>query len=162
MKVLLVGLLCLFCPGILALNNGEIAPAFQLTEHGSEALKHKLSEYQGKVVYLDFWAAWCGPCRVSVPDLVTLQAELGSDSFVVLAINLDTKTRDADRFLERFPVNYTVLSDPKGKVAQLYELPGMPTSFLIDREGNIAMIHVGYRTGDIDSIRNAIENLLND
>jgi len=145
----------------MAIGEGDTAPPFRLPELGSGATVHTLLEYEGKVIYLDFWAAWCDPCRISIPEIVKLQAELGSQHFVVLAINLDTEIDEADQFLVRFPVNYTVLSDPEGRIAELYQLPGMPTSFVIDKSGKIALRHVGYRLGDIDTIKNIIEELLN-
>jgi len=162
MKVLLVILFCFVCPTTLAIGEGDVAPSFKLPELGSGSIEHSLLQYRGKVIYLDFWAAWCGPCRISIPEIVKLQAALGSDQFVVLAINLDSDIVEARSFLVSYPINYTVLSDPEGRVAGLYQLPGMPTSFLIDKSGKIVLQHIGYRSGDMDSIRMVIENLLND
>ena len=112
----------------LAVANGEIAPEFSLpTLDGGPA--RSLANSHGKVRYLDFWASWCAPCRVSIPAMVDLQAELGGADFEILAINVDKRPEDALRFLERYPVNYVNLSDPEGAVAAAYALPGMPTSF---------------------------------
>ena len=162
MKILMVVCFGFICASGLALDEGDIAPPFQLPELGSSSVEHGLLQYRGKVVYLDFWAAWCGPCRISIPEMAELHSALGSENFVVLAINLDIDPNEANQFLARFPVNYTVLSDPEGRVAELYQLRGMPTSFLIDKSGRVALQHVGYRKGDIVMIRNVVENLLND
>ena len=159
---MLVVLLSVACASIWAIDEGDLAPSFQLPELGSNTVEHGLSQYRGKVVYLDFWAAWCGPCRVSIPEIVKLQTELGAAEFVVLAISVDADSNEAIRFLERFSINYTVLSDPEGSVAALYQLQGMPTSFLIDKSGKIALQHVGYRSGDLELIRPVIEKLMHD
>jgi len=143
----------------LALSQGDEAPAFSLPLLG-DSVSVELNKLRGKVIYLDFWASWCGPCRISLPQIDELQRSLGSDKFEVLAINLDEKPDNAIRFLKRFPVSYTVLSDPTGKVAEAYQLPGMPSSFIIDQSGRISMSHTGFKKGDIKQIRNHIEKLL--
>lgn len=92
--------------------------------------------------------------------MVVLQEELGSDQFEVIAINLDEDQEKGTRFLKRFPVNYTVLTDPEGLVAKTYQLPGMPSSFVIDRAGIISLAHTGFRRGDMTIIRKHIKVLL--
>ena len=88
MKALLIVLLFFWSATTTALSEGDIAPSFSLPVLG-ELQTVSLSDLRGKVVYLDFWASWCGPCRISLPQMVELQAELGSDQFEVIAINLD-------------------------------------------------------------------------
>lgn len=146
-----------FC---LALNEGSLAPGFSLPIFDQSEVMES-SEYLGKVIYLDFWASWCGPCQVSVPKLIELQAELSSDEFEVVAINVDEEPRRARRFLERFDINYTVLADPAGNIAARYELKGMPAAFIIDQKGRIMKIHTGFRQGDMKEIRLKIKDLLN-
>ncbi|MBT3425916.1 MAG: TlpA family protein disulfide reductase [Gammaproteobacteria bacterium] len=146
-----------FC---LALNEGSLAPDFSLPIFDQTAVMES-SDYLGKVVYLDFWASWCGPCQISVPKLIELQADLNSDEFEVVAINVDEEADRARRFLGRFDINYTVLADPAGNVASRYELKGMPTAFIIDQEGRIMKIHTGFRQGDMKEIRLKINELLN-
>ena len=160
MKSLLLTVLCSWCMAATALYEGDLAPPFALPTLGESQLID-LADFNGKVIYLDFWASWCGPCRISLPQIVKLQAELGSDEFEVLAINLDEDEQNALRFLRRFPVNYTVLSDPHGQVAKTYELPGMPSSFVISRAGKISLTHIGFRRGDMSLIRDHIEGLIN-
>lgn len=159
MKSLLLTVLCSWCTAAIALSEGDVAPPFSLPILG-ELRQLDLTELDGKVVYLDFWASWCGPCRISLPQIVALQAELGSDRFAVLAINLDEDEQNAIRFLRRFPVNYTVLSDPKGQVAETYELPGMPSSFVINQSGKISLTHIGFKQGDMRMIRHHIKGLI--
>ncbi len=159
MKILLIVVLFLWSATATALSEGDIAPSFSLPILGESKLV-QLDEFQGKVVYLDFWASWCAPCRISLPQITALQAELGSDQFEVVAINLDEDQDKAIRFLKRFPVNYTVLTDPEGQVAEAYQLPGMPSSFIISRMGKISLTHTGFRQGDMTIIRNHIKGLL--
>ena len=135
------------------------APDFQLPVLNSDATQ-SLSQYRGMIVYVDFWASWCGPCRKSLPQLSKLRNELvDAGDFVVLAINLDARTEDATKFLKEFPVSYPVLLDPKGKTPEAYGLVGMPTSYLVDQKGNIVSVHEGFRDGDIAKLRKEIEAL---
>ena len=138
---------------------GDMAPGFELPVLGGETTK-SLSGSHGKVRYIDFWASWCPPCRVSVPEIVALQRDLGGSRFEVIAINVDERIDDALRFLEHYPMNYDVLSDPQGATATAYALPGMPTSFVVDPQGRVTLVHVGFRPGDMEDIRAHIVELL--
>ena len=138
---------------------GEFAPDFVLPVLGSESTR-SLSESHGKVRYIDFWASWCPPCLVSVPAIVALQKELGGNRFEVIAINVDERIGDALKFLERHPTNYDSLSDPQGETAEAYALLGMPTSFVLDPEGRVTLVHVGFRRGDMKALRAHIVELL--
>ena len=112
------------------------------------------------MVLVDFWASWCGPCRQSLPLLNELRDELGSEYFEVIAINLDQNPEDGKRFLQKYPVNYPVLTDTTGSTPQKYQLSGMPTSYLIDQNGEIQGVHEGFRSSDIDKIRKAVQILM--
>ena len=143
----------------MAVGVGEKAPSFSLPnlETGKSM---GLSKYKGRVVYLDFWASWCGPCRESLPLLNNLRSELKRKGFEVVAVNLDENTEDAKAFLEQYPVTYPVLLDPEGRIPEKYELPGMPTSFMIDKKGNVAKVHVGFKAADMPQIRKDVIKLL--
>lgn len=151
MRVVL--LFCLFLAGqTLA---GQPAPAFTLpTLDGSG--KMSLEQYRGQVVYVDFWASWCGPCRKSLPLLNELRQELHDQGFEVLAINLDDDAADGLRFLEQFPVQYPTLHDSQGDTPQRFGLRGMPTSYLIDRQGNLVAKHEGFKPSDMKKIRQQV------
>ena len=140
-------------------TEGDMAPDFVLPVLRGETTQ-SLSASHGKVRYIDFWASWCPPCRVSVPAIVALQRELGGDRFEVIAINVDERVEDAVRFMEHHPMNYVVLSDPSGATAGAWALPGMPTSFVVDPEGRVTLVHVGFRPGDMEAIRAHIVGLL--
>jgi len=123
--------------------------------------KVKLSDYQGKVVYLDFWASWCGPCRKSFPWMNEMQSRFEKKGFRVIAVNLDIKRADADKFLAQLKPNFDIAFDPQGAVAGLYELQGMPSAYLIDRGGNLHSVHQGFRNRDISVLEGEIKALLN-
>jgi len=151
-------ILCL-STSVFAVSPGDIAPNFKL-KNLATGKADTLKSYRGKVVYLDFWASWCGPCRQSLPLLNGLRKELKNKGFEVIAVNLDENLSDATDFLKQFPVTYPVLLDPNGKVPSHYNLPGMPTSYLIDRKGRIQKIHVGFKEKDIEDIRKSAISLL--
>ena len=113
-----------------------------------------LSQYKGKVIYLDFWASWCKPCQKSFPWMNELQKKHPADQFEVVTINLDRKSSDMDVFLKNVPAEFTVYHDPSGNVAQQFKLPGMPTSFIIDKQGKVIKKHVGF----YDKLKPEIEN----
>jgi len=148
-----------FSQGSFSASEGQMAPNFKLPGINTGNLM-SLKSQRGKVVYLDFWASWCGPCRQSLPMLNELRKELRSKGFEVIAVNLDEDKKDAQTFLKQFPVSYPVLLDPKGKVPQKYNLPGMPTSYLIDRKGKIRKVHIGFKKQDMSKIRKQVMSLL--
>jgi cytochrome c biogenesis protein CcmG/thiol:disulfide interchange protein DsbE len=107
-----------------------------------------LTGLHGRVVYLDFWASWCGPCRQSFPWMETMRSTYAVQGLEIVAINLDKYRADADKFLRRFHPIFDVRFDPKGELAELYKLQGMPSSVLIDRHGVVRFTHVGFRLVD--------------
>ena len=155
----LLGLFTL--PVAAGVQVGESAPQISLpllTDDTGEVLS--LDSLRGKVVYLDFWASWCGPCRLSFPQLEALRQELGPRGFEVLAVNVDEFAPDALRFLEDMSVSYPVVRDGAGETPALYGILGMPTGFLIDRAGTVRLIHQGYRKSDGAALREEIIALL--
>ena len=155
----LLSLSILFAAAASAVSEGDLAPDFTLpTLDGRES--KSLSASHGKVRYLVFWASWCIACRVSIPEMVVLQQELGEERLAVIAISVDEWIDDATRFLSRYSVNYDNLSDPHGKIAEAYGLLAMPTSFVIDPEGRITLVHQGFKPGDMTAIRAHIDELL--
>lgn len=138
--------------------SAQKAPTFTLPGNPDDV---NLSELKGKVVYLDFWASWCDPCRKSFPWMNEMVSRYNSNEFTVIAVNLDTSRKEADLFLKKVPANFTIAYDPKGKVAEQYQLKAMPSSYLIDKKGNLALVHKGYREGDVLKIENKIKTLIN-
>lgn len=119
-----------------------------------------LQKLRGKVVYLDYWASWCVPCRQSFPWMNELHARYHDKGLVVIAVNVDTETGEAQRFLAQFPANFIVAYDAEGATAQAMNLKGMPTSFLIDRNGEVVSGHLGFREADKTKIEREIQALL--
>ena len=138
---------------------GQVAPAIDLPLLPGAA-RVSLQALRGKVVYLDFWASWCGPCRVSFPQLEQLRVELGSAGFEVLAINVDEDEADALQFLSEVPVSYLVVRDAQAETPKAYGILGMPTGYLIDRQGVVREIHQGFRKSDGAILRAAVIELL--
>lgn len=121
-----------------------------------------LNGLRGRVVYLDFWASWCGPCRSSFPWMQTLKDNYGDKGLVVVAVNLDSKRKDADRFLDSFHPTFDVRFDPKGDLAEIYKVQGMPTSVLIDRHGVTRFTHTGFRPVDGVVYESQVRELLDE
>jgi cytochrome c biogenesis protein CcmG/thiol:disulfide interchange protein DsbE len=107
-----------------------------------------LTSLRGHVVYLDFWASWCAPCRQSFPWMQAVKDAYEGQGLTVVAVNLDTDRADADKFLHQFQPTFAVRFDPKGELAELYKVKGMPSSVLIDRHGVTRFTHVGFRPVD--------------
>ena len=128
--------------------------------HLHTAAELALDSLRGKVVYLDFWASWCGPCRVSFPQLEQLRQELGPRGFEVLAVNVDEFEADARRFLGEMAVSYPVVRDGSGATPAAWGILGMPTGYLIDRGGVVRLVHQGYRKSDGETLRAAVIELL--
>ncbi|MCW8988888.1 MAG: TlpA family protein disulfide reductase [Gammaproteobacteria bacterium] len=120
----------------------------------------QLSDYKGKVIYLDFWASWCIPCRKSFPWMNDMQKRLGNKGFKVIAVNLDQEQDKAKAFLEKIPANFTVAYDPEGVSAVAFKVKGMPSSYLIDRTGKISFTHIGFREKEIPEMEQKIKQLL--
>ena len=139
--------------------NHQTAPDCQAPILGEQE-QLNLSNYRGKVVYMDFWASWCPPCRISLPLLNELHNELQAEGFEVVAINGDENREDLLRFLQQCPVDFTIAVDPEGKCPQAYEVVAMPSSYLIDRKGIVRHVHQGFRKEDIEAIRQLVRALL--
>jgi thiol-disulfide isomerase/thioredoxin len=107
-----------------------------------------LTALRGRVVYVDFWASWCGPCRQSFPWMETMKSAYEAQGLAIVAVNLDRDRADADRFLNQFHPTFDVRFDPEGDLAASYKVQGMPSSVLIDRHGVARFTHVGFRPVD--------------
>ena len=103
-----------------------------------------LKAYKGKVVYLDFWASWCGPCKLSFPYMEHLAHSFDNQELVVIADNLDHSSANARAFLRKLGSSIPVIYDQKGVLARRFDVSAMPTSVLIDRKGRIRYVHKGF------------------
>jgi DsbE subfamily thiol:disulfide oxidoreductase len=140
---------------------GKPAPAFKLADLSGKEVS--LTSLKGQVVFLNFWASWCAPCKVEFPRLNELSATYEKKGVRVIAINLDHDLANARKFLEKdlkAPVRLTVLLDPKSAVAESYDVEAMPSSFVIDGEGIVRYTHLGYQKGDEAKWSKEIDALL--
>jgi len=119
-----------------------------------------LSMHRGKVVYVDFWASWCSPCKQSFPWMEALHDSLSSDGLVIVTINVDHDRKKADAFLERMESKLPVIYDPEGKIAAAYELEAMPSSFVYGRDGALRSRHMGFHADKTDEIEAELRRLL--
>jgi len=136
-----------------AVEPGQYAP--ELTLPGLRG-RLDLAENRGHVTYVDFWASWCGPCRQSFPWMNELQARYGSKGLRVIAVNLDKKRADADRFLDENRAEFAVGFDPAGDSAKRYGIKGMPSSVLLGPDGKVLMVHSGFRSEDRQALEDRI------
>lgn len=141
-----------------AIEVGETAPEIVATSSGTAVT---LASMRGQWVYLDFWASWCGPCKQSFPWMNEMHAKYGSRGLRIIAINVDAKASDAERFLGGTPAKFAVAYDPKGETPKRYAVKAMPTSYLIDPKGRVTLVHAGFRENDRAALEAAFVNALN-
>jgi len=122
---------------------GKPAPDFRLSDPGGREIS--LSQFRGKVVFLNFWASWCPPCRAEMPSMERLNEVYGSKNFAMVAVNTENDPGAVRRFLEKNPHSFTVLLDVDGRVHQTYRVFKFPETFLLDREGRIVEHYIGAR-----------------
>ena len=158
LAALLIAPLLLPASATAAAVVGEPAPALALPTSGNVTLA--LSELRGKVVYVDFWASWCGPCKRSFPWMNELVRRYGKDGFAVVAVNVDRKRSDAERFLAQVPAQFTVVYDSAGVTPAAWAVKGMTSSFLIDRNGRVAAVTQGFRDDEKAGVEQHIRELL--
>jgi cytochrome c biogenesis protein CcmG/thiol:disulfide interchange protein DsbE len=120
----------------------------------------RLSDFKGQVVLVDIWASWCPPCKSSFPSLDALYQEFHSQGLAVLAVSVDERRRDAEAFLSRHPHQMQIFLDPKGRTPEAFGVSAMPSSFLIDRRGNVRFRHTGYTPATLGAYREEISTLL--
>ena len=120
----------------------------------------KLSELRGEVVMLNFWASWCGPCRKEMPLLEKIHKKYKKLGFTLLGINVEQDTTAAKRYLKDVKVSFPILFDKTNKTSKLYNVSAMPTTILIDRNGNKRFLHKGYKPGYENDYKKQIKKLL--
>ncbi|NTW51906.1 MAG: TlpA family protein disulfide reductase [Chlorobiaceae bacterium] len=155
---LLTILFCIvFSAKAFAVDAGAKAPAFELP---GQAGTVSLADSAGSVVYVDFWASWCGPCRQSFPWMNQLQEKYRAKGLKVIAVNVDARSEDARKFLLQNQAGFTVAFDPKGTTPASYGVKGMPTSFLVGRDGKVIFRHQGFNEAEKDNLEKEINAAL--
>jgi thiol-disulfide isomerase/thioredoxin len=123
----------------------------------------KVSSYRGKVLVIDFWASWCKPCLKELPalDALAKKYKTAGKDVVIIAVNIDKDRKNAEKFLKSAKVStLTVVYDPSGSMAEQYDVPTMPSSYVVDKKGIIRHVHEGYTTGDERKLEREINALL--
>ncbi len=137
--------MCLLASTTMAEEISGPAPNFTLKSRSGENLK--LSEYRGEVVMINFWASWCGPCRQEMPLLEQLYTRYSPLGFTILGINVEEDSKLAEKLLEEIPVNFPILFDTENDVSEKYNVVAMPSTIMVDRDGNMRYLHLGYMPG---------------
>jgi peroxiredoxin len=138
---------------------GKEAVDFKLQD--LKGIERSLSDYKGKkVIFLNFWATWCPPCRREMPSMQILHEKFKEEDFVMLAVSLDSSKRPATDFIKEHKYTFTVLMDSDKKVARIYQITGIPTTFIIDQKGVIAHKTIGMENWAKEEILQTIEKLI--
>lgn len=143
--------LCLLCllPAAQAVQPQQPAPGFEA-----------LDGHRGEVRLVDFWASWCGPCLQALPRYEALRQELHASGFEVIGVDVDQHPQDGAKLLQTLHLSYPQVADPQGRLAELYGVNGMPASYLVDRKGQVRQVHVGFDKNDIEPLRKAVAQLV--
>jgi peroxiredoxin len=137
---------------------GASAPDFTLKTLGGPNMR--LQEQRGKVVLVNFWATWCGPCRKEIPHLNRIADKYKSSGLVLMGVNVDDDVRNASDVATKLKVSFPVLLDTDKRVSKLYDLNSMPSTMVIDRSGRVRYLHRGYQDGYEDQYEKQIRDLL--
>jgi peroxiredoxin len=156
--LLCAGLAFITCASVEAIAPAAAAPDFTLRTMNGPNLR--LAEQRGRVVMVNFWATWCGPCRQEMPHLNRLYEKYRASGFVLLGVNVDDDTRNAAELATKLGLKFPVLLDTDKGVSKLYDLSTMPSTVLIDRDGKVRYVHRGYLTGYEDTYDKQIRELL--
>jgi cytochrome c biogenesis protein CcmG, thiol:disulfide interchange protein DsbE len=149
MRATLAAVLLLGMQPAYAVQPNQPAPPFEA-----------LAQQHGKVVLVDFWASWCGPCRQAIPHYQALRQEFAAKGFEVIGVDVDQNLLDGAAALKSLQPGYPQAADPQGRIAAQYDLPGMPTAYLLDRRGTVRRVQVGFDQNDIEPLRQAVAQLV--
>jgi peroxiredoxin len=144
--------------GAAAGDTSGPAPAFTLSDLAGNS--SALSQYKGQVVMVNFWATWCGPCQQEMPLLDQMYRKFKPAGFTLIGVNVDKDAPPVKDLLARKPVSFPVLLDPTSAVSKSYHVDEMPSSVIIDRQGNVRYVHRGYKPGDENEYQDRIRQLI--
>ncbi len=156
-RAALLALAAMLASGAHAVDVGQPAPDVDLP---GTPVAAKLADLRGRYVYVDFWASWCGPCKLSFPWMAALQARYQPTELTVLTINLDKQRRDADRFVQQNPAAFAVAYDPAGESAKRFAIKTMPSSYLIGPDGQVLWAHRGFTLDERAELDRQIERIV--
>ncbi len=144
---------------VFALDKGDSLPDCALTPAG-DTQRYNLQQFKGKVLYIDFWASWCGPCAKSFPFLNDIEQKYQGQDLKIIAINLDENPSDAQDFLAKYPARFTVVADVGEQCAKTFAVKAMPSSYIIDKKGVVRHIQLGFRTDEAKALDVLLGQLL--
>lgn len=144
----------------LAVGPGGAVPAIGAPRLADPSHRVEFAKLRGEVVYVDFWASWCVPCRESMPALESLFRTYQERGFRVVGVNKDVADEDAQRFLKRVKVSFPLVADRDDAVAKAFDVQAMPSGYLVDRKGVVRYVHLGFTAGTAAELRGEIESLL--
>jgi thiol-disulfide isomerase/thioredoxin len=147
---------------VLSAYAGDVSEPFMLKTVAGKDQPIQFADYAGKVMLIDFWASWCGPCRQSFPWMNDMQAKYKAQGFEIIAINLDNDTEAANEFLKEVPSSFLLGFDPEGRSAEQMQVEAMPMSYLIDRQGRIRFRLMGFNSDKKAEHEQHIQSLLNE
>jgi thiol-disulfide isomerase/thioredoxin len=145
---------------VLAAGDAAPGPAPDFVLDSNTGKPVKLSGYKGQVVMINFWATWCGPCREEMPLLESMYKQYKKQDFTLLSVNVEPDPKGATDWLKKTPVSFPVLYDVKSDVSNLYKVAVMPSSYFVDKKGNLRVVHRGYKAGDENEYMNSIRTLI--
>lgn len=143
----------------MAVNRGEPVPALELAAWQDTNPAINLQGLHGKILYIDFWASWCVPCKKSFPFMNTLREKYSAEELQILAINMDEYRADADKFLKTKPALFTLLQG-NTETAKAFDIPGLPTAYLVDINGMVVARHTGFNIKSASKTIKQIDFLL--
>jgi thiol-disulfide isomerase/thioredoxin len=146
---------------VFGVEAGKPMPACLVSPIG-ETQTEDLQRYKGQVLYIDFWASWCGPCAQSFPFMNEMQQQLKGQGLQIVGVNLDENMDDAKAFLAKYPASFTVAADVSKQCAKDFDVKAMPSSYIIDRKGMVHHVHLGFRAGEANELRAWVEKMLNE
>ena len=141
-----------------AVQVGTLAPGFSLMDLNGKIVT--LDTFKGKVIFLNFWAPWCIPCRDELPELDKLYKKYNGKGFEVIGISMDTSEAGIRKFMQKVPVTFPILIDKQGKADNAYGFTGLPSGFLINRDGVIRYRYTGFGKEDLVEYEKNIMELL--
>jgi len=158
LRILGLATLLAATPAAWAVEIGEVAPPLAALQADGQAAS--LDKFRGQVIYLDFWASWCAPCRAAMPHYDRIHRARAGRGLVVIGINVDSDRGRAKDAIQRASASFPIVFDEAGTTAARYAVPAMPTAYLIGRDGRVRNIHHGFRDGDVAKLETLIDQAL--
>lgn len=157
------GMLLLFSASVapvVALDAGVAVPVCAMKSLNNPNTSIDLQALRGQVVYLDFWASWCGPCAKSFPFMNRLHNKFKEHGLRIVAVNVDEQQSDAEGFLTQQPASFPIAADSEQSCAKAFDVQAMPSTYLIDRKGVVRQVHLGFRGSEAETLQTQVEALL--